>query len=64
MEHHNCCYDKCDRPGTIFIGLNRNSNCGWICASTATNGIAPDPVSLRTGFRAPWKNAERQGRIE
>ncbi|MGO9087976.1 MAG: hypothetical protein ACLQBK_22390 [Candidatus Sulfotelmatobacter sp.] len=31
MKHHNCCYYKCNRPGTIFIDANGNSNCGWIC---------------------------------
>lgn len=31
MNHHDCCYDKCDRPGTIYMGENGNPNCGWIC---------------------------------
>ena len=31
-EHHDCCYSRCDRPGTVFIGLSRNSNCRRICA--------------------------------
>ncbi len=29
MEHHDCCYYKCDRPGTVFIGENGNPD--WIC---------------------------------
>jgi hypothetical protein len=27
MEHHDCCYWKCSRPGTIFIGeIGENGN--------------------------------------
>ena len=32
MKHHNCCYYKCERPGTIFIGMNGNPYAEWICA--------------------------------
>jgi hypothetical protein len=31
MTHHDCCYYKCDRPGTIYIGESGNPNCTWIC---------------------------------
>ena len=31
MTHYDCCYYKCERPGTIFIGQNDNPNCAWIC---------------------------------
>ncbi len=31
MEHHTCCYYKCDRPGTIHIGKNGNPDTEWIC---------------------------------
>ena len=27
-----CCYNKCDRPGTIHIGENGNPDSEWICA--------------------------------
>ena len=27
-----CCYDRCDRPGTIHIGENGNPDAEWICA--------------------------------
>jgi len=26
-----CCYYKCDRPGTIYIGENGNPDTEWIC---------------------------------
>jgi hypothetical protein len=32
MKHHDCCYYKCVRPGTIFIGANGNPDTDWICA--------------------------------
>lgn len=32
MKHHDCCYYKCDRPGTIPIGENGNPDTEWICA--------------------------------
>jgi hypothetical protein len=32
MEHYDCCYYKCDRPGTIHIGENGNPDTEWICA--------------------------------
>jgi hypothetical protein len=28
---HGCCYDRCPRPGAIYIGLNGNLNTDWIC---------------------------------
>jgi len=31
MKHH-CCYHKCDRPGTIYIGANGNPDTDWICS--------------------------------
>jgi hypothetical protein len=31
MEHYDCCYNKCDRPGTIYIGENGNADTEWIC---------------------------------
>jgi hypothetical protein len=32
MNHHNCCYINCPRPGTAYIGENGNPNTEWICA--------------------------------
>jgi hypothetical protein len=32
MTQHDCCYNKCDRPGTIHIGENGNPDSEWICA--------------------------------
>ena len=32
MEHHDCCYDKSDRPGASFIGENDgNPDTEWVC---------------------------------
>jgi hypothetical protein len=32
MEHHNCCYSRCERPGSLFIGATSNAETDWICA--------------------------------
>lgn len=32
MNHHNCCYINCPRPGTIYIGENDNPDIERICA--------------------------------
>lgn len=32
MKQRQCCYYKCERLGTIFIGANGNPDTDWICA--------------------------------
>jgi hypothetical protein len=31
MKRHDCCYYKCHRLDTIFIGENGNPDTEWIC---------------------------------
>jgi hypothetical protein len=31
MTFHDCCFYKCDRHGTIFIGKNGDPETEWIC---------------------------------